>query len=127
MVGYCEYLTINWFDDDAKFPIESWNHYNNRGLRTNNHIEGYNLKLKLFLKSHPNIWKFILKIKEEESNIALRFTHLKNGTLKQKPRSSKNMLNDMKILELKNEFAFKHIDLKEYITKLSQNCSDFSI
>ena len=63
MVGFCEYLTITWFDDDAKFPIDSWNHYNIRGPRTNNHIEGYNLKLKLFLKSHPNIWKFILKIR----------------------------------------------------------------
>ena len=89
MVGFCEYLTITWFDDDAKFPIDSWN---NRVPRTSNHIEGYNLKLKLFLKSHPNRWKFILKIKGEESNIALRFTHLNNGTLKQKPRSSKNML-----------------------------------
>ena len=67
MEQFCEYLTNNWFDDDCKFPINLWNHYNNRGPRTNNHIEGYNLKMKKMLGSHPNIWKFISKIKQYPS------------------------------------------------------------
>ena len=63
LVDFCEYLTVTWFDDDAKFPIFLWNHFNNRDPRTNNHIEGYNLKLKVFLNSHPNIWIFIIKLR----------------------------------------------------------------
>ena len=62
-----EYLTNNWFDDDCKFPIYLWNHYNNRGQRSNNHIEEYNLKMKNMLSSYPFIWKFISKIKKEVS------------------------------------------------------------
>ena len=44
------------------------NHWDNEEDRTNNKIEGYNLKLNLYLHSHPNIWKFIIKIKSEETN-----------------------------------------------------------
>ena len=38
---FLDYLTI-YYIDDGMFPIDSWNHYNNDGPRTNNHIEGYN-------------------------------------------------------------------------------------
>ena len=46
--------------DQALFPIELWNQYDdNDNKRSNNDIEGYNLWLSLWLHKHPNIWKFI--------------------------------------------------------------------
>ena len=126
MVQFCEYLTLTWFDEDCLFPIDLWNHYKNRGPRTNNHIEGYNLKLKMYLNSHPNIWKFIIKIREEESNYALNFTHLTKGTLKQKERNRKIIEKDIKILDLKNELFLKDINIKEYILNQSESCRDYS-
>jgi hypothetical protein len=44
------------------FPISVWNQFDNDGSRTNNTVEGYNLKLNNFLSSHPSIWIFIRKI-----------------------------------------------------------------
>ena len=89
-------------------------------------IKTSNLKLKVFLNSHPNIWKFIIKIKDEETNIALKYSHLKNGTLKYKSRNSKSMENDIKILDLKNQFALKNLTVKELIFELTKTCKDFS-
>ena len=58
---FLDYITINYVDDDeALFPISFWNHWDNEEDRTHNKIEGYNLKLNLYLHSHPNIWKFII-------------------------------------------------------------------
>jgi hypothetical protein len=66
-------ILLNYIENDGEtplFPKEIWNHYNyDNGPRTNNHIEGYNLKLNNFAKTHPNIWKFItnhkFKVKEQ--------------------------------------------------------------
>ena len=95
LVDFCEYLTVTWFDDDAKFPIFLWNHFNNRDPRTNNHV------------------------KDEETNVALKYSHLKNGTLYYKSRNLKTMENDIKILDLKNQFALKNLTVKEFIFELS--------
>ena len=70
-------------------------YYENTGPRTNNHVEGYNAKLKRFLLKHPNIWTFILKIKGEETNCALRFTHLEAGTLKDRERKASSLETDL--------------------------------
>jgi hypothetical protein len=37
-----------------------WNHYDNNGDRTNNHLEGYNLMMKKFCRgANPNIDKAV--------------------------------------------------------------------
>lgn len=37
-----------------------WNHYDNNGDRTNNHLEGYNLMMKKFCgAANPNIDKAV--------------------------------------------------------------------
>ena len=123
--NFLEYVTETWMEDDALFHKSLWNHYENRGPRTNNHVEGYNAKLKRFLSKHPNIWTFILKIKGEESNSALRFTHLEAGTLKERGRKASNLENDLAILQLKNKYVLHEIELGDYLMELTEFCKEF--
>ena len=66
---FLDYMTETYVDpDQSLFPIELWNRYDdNDNKRSNNDTEGYNLWLSLWLYKHPNIWKFIKKIKSEET------------------------------------------------------------
>ena len=66
-----------------------WNQYNQKGPRTNNHVEGYNLRLNKLLRAHPNIWKFIDELKEEDSRVDLRW---KRFNLKTAPPSTASAL-----------------------------------
>ena len=61
------------------FPIQLWTHWEHEEKRTDNDLEGYNCRLSVFLKSHPNIWKFIEAIKVEETTFALKFIRLESG------------------------------------------------
>ena len=53
---FTDYFVDNYFE--GRFPMELWNHFLATGEpRTNNHLEGYNLKLKKFVvSSHPDIF-----------------------------------------------------------------------
>ena len=53
--GFTEYVINNYFE--GSFPQKYWNHFLTIGNRTNNHVEGYNLKLKKFIGAKsPNIF-----------------------------------------------------------------------
>ena len=53
------------------FPLAFWNVYNRTALalpRTNNSVEAFhNVLNKSVSNSHPNLWKLILALKQEES------------------------------------------------------------
>ncbi|XP_067648895.1 uncharacterized protein [Haliotis asinina] len=50
------------------FCDEIWNHFENQGHRTNNHLEGWHNKIKKLLKkSHPNIFEVIQLFQLEQS------------------------------------------------------------
>ena len=88
---FLDYVTVNYVDpDEALFPIELWNQYEeNDNKRTNNDAESYNLWLDLWLHKHPNIWNFITKIKAEESSANLKYIRINDGTFK---RRFKNLI-----------------------------------
>ena len=51
--AFLDYFVSNYFE--GSFPIELWNHFLTQGPRTNNHIEGHNLKLKKCIGvAHPD-------------------------------------------------------------------------
>ena len=56
----------------------------------------------------------------------MKFIRVKNGTLKERPRRTKDLEADIKILDLKNEYALQNITLKEYILSLAATCKDLS-
>jgi hypothetical protein len=69
---FMDYVVFTWIGDDeentAKFSREMWNHHNNFGPRTTNHIEGWHYCLNRAIgKSHPNLFEFINSIKEQQA------------------------------------------------------------
>ena len=66
--------------------------------RTNNKVEGYNHKLNLYLNTHPNIWKFNIKIKSEETNANLAYTRINNSTYKHRRRNKIDVDRDLQIV-----------------------------
>lgn len=70
---FMDYVLATWIGDDeentAKFSRVMWNHRNNFGPRTTNHIEGWhNCLNRAISKSHPNLFEFINSIKEQQAN-----------------------------------------------------------
>ena len=62
---FLDYFNNTYFE--GKFPTQFWNHYDTIGPRTNNHLEGYNLKIKKTVSvSHPDIFKAITILQNEE-------------------------------------------------------------
>ncbi len=55
MEEFILYLNRNWFGRTPVFRKELWNHYENRGPRTNNLVKGYNNKLKKYISSRLHI------------------------------------------------------------------------
>jgi hypothetical protein len=79
--GFSKYVTDNYFD--GKFPIKYWNQFLTIGNRTNNHVEGYNNKLKKWIGAKaPNIFKAIGIFQQAEVDSALKFERAKSTDLK---------------------------------------------
>ncbi len=76
---FTDYLVVNYIEQEALFPIQLWKHWEQDEKRTDNDLEGYNRRLSVFLKSHPNIWKFIEAIKVEDTKFSLKFIKLESG------------------------------------------------
>ena len=68
LTEFVEYILDNYFE--GSFILSLWNHFLTVGNRTNNHLEGYNKKLKLFLV--PNHFQI------EEVNAALHYFRADN-------------------------------------------------
>ena len=64
--SFLDYFVSTYFE--GKFPLQLWNHFDTIGEpRTNNHLEGYNLKLKkAVFVAHPDIFKAISILQDQE-------------------------------------------------------------
>ena len=67
------YFTIHYIE--GSYTPVLWNHYDTKDFpRTNNHVEGFNLKLKKFYGcSHPNIFKAVEEFQKQELSAFLRY------------------------------------------------------
>ena len=102
-----------------------WNHYNSDDHRTNNNSEGYNSKLSKYFGDHPNIWKFITKIKQEETNVAIKLVHLDNNRLRSRGRNKQDIIQDLKFTQLKCKFLKKELNLLEFLDTISSIVHDY--
>jgi len=84
------------------------------------------LWLSLWLHKHPNIWKFIKKIKSEESSTYLKYFNINAGTFKRKERSNKDIKRDENLLKCKFELVTKKVDMMEYLNRVSNLIHDYS-
>jgi hypothetical protein len=95
--------------------------------RTNNHVEGYNLKLKKLIGApHPNIWKLLEMFKAEEMSFALKKIRLDSDILKTRGRNKKDIEMDLKIEHLKVDYLKNELGLMEYISNLAKLVHDYS-
>jgi len=119
---FLDYVVETWIENN-NHPISMWNHYNNLDdPRTNNHIEGYHLRLdKFIVNKKPNIWYFIEQIKKEESTYSLNFTRLERGLLRIKVMSRKDIERDNSILKKRCEYLTSNNSnkLEEFLESLS--------
>jgi hypothetical protein len=64
-----DYLVSTYVQDgSARFDVDIWNVYEailNRRPRTNNHVEGYNRRMKAEFPIHPHIYQFIDVLRNE--------------------------------------------------------------
>ena len=117
MTAFTDYFIDTWFE--GKFPIAMWNHYDNTGPRTNNHVEGYNAKLNKLL-TKPNIWRFIAKLTNEEANNNIKYVRLEKGTYKSRGRNKADCERDLKIEQAKTKWLNKELDdLNDYLNLLA--------
>jgi hypothetical protein len=92
--------------------------------QTNNALEGYNFRLFTRFGLHPSIWEFIHYLKDEETLVSHRITHLGGGsgitsstliysTMQSKRKAKKNQRHLSNLEEL---FDSGLIGIKEYLT-----------
>jgi hypothetical protein len=111
--------------EDSLFPIAVWNQYRPEGPRTNNHIEGYNSKLNRFISTHPNIWLFIEKMKNEETLMKMNYLKIvNNGKVRGRGRGKKALATDLAISAANCEFL-ENRDLIEFAKALVKAVPDF--
>ena len=61
---FFEYFRTNYLNQDARFPISMWNHWDNHGERTNNRVEEYNTRMTNYCgAADPKIDKAALQKK----------------------------------------------------------------
>ncbi|XP_054715332.1 uncharacterized protein LOC129224808 [Uloborus diversus] len=66
---FISYMAETWLDEqDAKFPISIWNHFDTNGARTNNVVEGWHSSLnnKASIR-HLDLFSMIKLLQEEEA------------------------------------------------------------
>ena len=84
---FLDYVTVTFVDElHAVFPKEIWTQSDNlgtdtqRSVRTNNHLESLHGKLKGIFHKHPNIYRFVELIREEQAAHELTLRLLRAGT-----------------------------------------------
>ncbi|CAF0785946.1 unnamed protein product [Brachionus calyciflorus] len=121
---FMTYFVNTYFEKN--FDIEIWNHFDtNNTPRTNNNLEGYNLKLNIHLTvAKPDIFKVINKFKVEEVDAGLKY----HRALKhEKPplRNKLYIINDAILLNQKQMLRDKEISIDTYV-KYAIQTFDFS-
>ncbi|KAH9382823.1 hypothetical protein HPB48_023385 [Haemaphysalis longicornis] len=111
---------LNYFDAtwmNGPFSIEQWNHYGNRGPRTNNHMESWHRKINAVSgRAHPNIYSFIDLIKKDEAPTRVSLQQLANGGAV-RARGHKCINKYRQLAELESQFAVGLISAYDFLNK----------
>ncbi len=80
---FLKYFEKTYMSDT--FPIDTWNHFENKDDRTNNRVESYNLSMKKFVSAaHPDIHKAVKALKGFETTATANFNLAKMPDARQK-------------------------------------------
>ena len=136
-----DYVFNTWITN-VNFPIALWNHFNADGPRTNNHVEGFHSRINKYTRiinfytyyiyiyiyfhiksstsTHPNIWKFIEIIQDDEFKQNLKKIRLDASFLVVRGRNKVDVARDLQIEKFKNNLLQKEISLKDFLIKLGE-------
>jgi sentrin-specific protease 1 len=99
----------------------NWNHHDNFGPRTNNHVEAFNLKLGKFIDyDHPHVYSLVTTFQELEFACILNYLQRKTGGKSQLYRHPIDVKRDARINELKFSLASGHISIIDYVLSIQQ-------
>ena len=77
---FLDYMVTTWIESTARFQKSSWNHSEDmceQSNRTNNALEAWHGRLrKKAGKAHPNLFEFVVFLKEEQKNTECDITQL---------------------------------------------------
>ena len=100
-VAFDDYFSQQWMQ--AMTP-NTWNHFNNVGPRTNNHLERYHRKLNELNRSHPSIYRLIAILQKHEVEYRVKIALAVAGHQPPK-RNTKYVQMDMRINNLKQQYT----------------------
>ncbi|XP_033753121.1 LOW QUALITY PROTEIN: uncharacterized protein LOC117336618 [Pecten maximus] len=106
-----DYVTEIWIEGQH---IAFWNHYDNDGPRTTNHVEGWHSKVnKLCQHAHPNIFVAVQLLKKIQATNEAKIIQLSAGG-KQRPKKRKYCHIDYRLSHLKDRYRNGQIDVLTY-------------
>ena len=118
---FVNYFESTWIGRDSKFPKDMWNHYETIGPRSNNHVEGYNLKFNRYVETiHPNVYKLIQDMRDQEAFCSMNYIQRNNGRLSKSFRRPIDIKRDDILFNLKTLFFYQSISLNNSISYASR-------
>ena len=72
------------------------------------------------MRSHPNVWVFINKIKAEETTATLKYMRTTNATLAKRNRNTVDVERDLKIQTAKIDLLMNKITTMEFLDEVSE-------
>ncbi|XP_021370385.1 uncharacterized protein LOC110461289 [Mizuhopecten yessoensis] len=111
-----DYVTETWVEGQQ---LDLWNHYDNTGPRTTNHVEGWHSKVNRMCKhAHPNIYAIVKLLQKLQAADEVRMIQLPAGG-KSRPRKKKYRRLDERLTQLKDRFQNGHINVNTYADSAS--------
>jgi len=107
---FTDYVTTNWVETNRHI----WNHYETRGPRTTNHLEGWHAKIKRQIQqSHPNVFSLIGHLKQVQSVNEVTMIQLAAGG-PPPPKRRKYRQLETRLENLKQRLENRDIDILHY-------------
>ena len=109
--GFCEYITTRWvgnFPALPRFSTSLWcvhPQVANGELRCNNHVEGFNSRLKKEFGLHPNLWLFIQKVMCEVRYFLFLRIRLVDGVAGPARKTTKQIAREASVQRLTSLYA----------------------
>jgi len=105
-----DYVTETWVEG----TFGNWNHYDNDGPRTTNHVEGWHNRLnKKCGSAHPNIYSVLRMLQKEQAGNEAKIIQISAGG-KQPPRKKKYRQLDSRLCNLKQRYRARQMTVFEY-------------
>jgi hypothetical protein len=109
---------LQYFNNTWMGRLRFWNVYGLNKNRTNNHMEGWHCHLVNTIQNNPNLWKFITKIKTEQTAKELE-QNIMNQEAIIVPLTKKLKDKERRLARSKERYNGNEINPLEYVVRTS--------